>query len=108
MLANRTADRNRIVMKLAFLAFYEFHEYAKSITYVFAIAPKRPNPTLTASAAIPSSGIRVLFHLPFEGRAGQAIEQPLEVRLKQISPFLLKPHKQFLLMLQQPIQATIQ
>ena len=35
-------------MKLAFDAFYAFCEHAKSITYVFSIAPKGPNPTLTA------------------------------------------------------------
>ncbi len=45
----RAADRNRIVMKLAFSAFYAFHEHANSITYVFSTPPKGPNPTLTAT-----------------------------------------------------------
>ena len=36
-------------MKLAFNAFYAFLEHVNSITYVFSITPKGPNPTLTAS-----------------------------------------------------------
>jgi hypothetical protein len=43
------SDRNRIVMKLAFLAFYAFCELLESISCLFSIGALSPNPTLTAS-----------------------------------------------------------
>jgi hypothetical protein len=45
-------DRNTIIMRLAFLAFYAFCELLESISCVFSMGPLGSNPTLTAKSCI--------------------------------------------------------
>ena len=50
-------------------------------------AVRPPIPAVTAPC------FRVLFHLPFEVRAGQIVEQYFKVGLEQVGPLLLQPNE---------------
>ncbi len=53
-------------------------------------------------------GFGILLGFPLHVRAGQVVQQHIELRLEQIFPALLQMHKQILLMFQHSIQTAVQ